>query len=137
MSGIGCIEQMRRWDSAWECNTGSERRIRGIPSDQVCNRLIGKNRISATHRCLTILERIPGEPDPGLKVFPIGVIHGRNTVINLNKRIGLGNIIHEAIKPLSGRHQPVPTKTQLKGQIRSYPVIVLNEKTERSLSNRG
>src|SRR5207249_11269026 len=125
MSRIGCIEQMRRWDSAWECNTGSKRRIRGIPSDQVCNRLIGKNRISATHRCLTILERIPGEPDPGLKVFPIGVIHRRNTVINLNKLIGLGNIIYEAVKPLSGRHQPVPTKTKRKVKFRSDTVMVM------------
>src|SRR5436853_178573 len=55
-------------DRAVERQRRRKRRIGGGSRYQVCDRLIGQNRVGRAHNGLSIVERIPREADAGLNV---------------------------------------------------------------------
>ena len=112
-----------------------QRRVPARAAHHARHGLIDEDRISPTNHYVTVVKRIPGETESWLKVVVVLVV----SVIEIHagaEQRGLALVKNnESVVAFAGRHIPLVPYAKFESQIRSPPVTVLHEKTERTLGD--
>src|SRR6185369_5489615 len=131
----GDVDGIVQTDRSGECQGYCQRRIPTGPEHDTGHWLVDIDPIGSAQYGLAALERGPRKAGARLKVLIVLVIDLIDVRANAYERSGLGIEDDESIVTLAGCHVPLVTQAQFKRQIRSHLVIVLDEKSDCSLSN--
>src|SRR5437763_370060 len=89
--------------------------------------------LSAAKAGLAIAPGVPRETEARLKILGVGVIDGRDAVVDTNERGGCRVENYETVVALCRRHVPVVAKSEFEHQVLTQLVVVLHERAECAL----